>query len=171
MTIDEYQKKHKAYLNTWHGWAASTFWWPIYRLAHDIWDWKYQLRRVKWRWQRSKKGYADEDLWGIGSVLLDLMERSLTEFRNIERMGVNSQYIRKADQKLPWEKQLELGSAREKADLDYIISRLQIHREVNEEYEMDKHGGGDWEKAHQVADKALQEALVKFGRIATGLWD
>jgi gamma-glutamylcyclotransferase (GGCT)/AIG2-like uncharacterized protein YtfP len=146
---------------------ADIFYWPVYRLVREIRDFP---REVKWMWQYHKKGYADQDLWGIGYHILDVMERSLIEFREFERNGVNMSYLTPEESTIPWEEQLELGTKREKEALTYIIDRLAINREVVEDGDWRKHAE-TWEEAHEKAQVALKEALIKFAEVGRGFWD
>lgn len=60
-------------------------WW---RVAKDWLDVPYQLRRLKWAYQRVERGYSDKDLWNFGDFVVDVLARGLDDFRRRERRGV-----------------------------------------------------------------------------------
>lgn len=59
----------------------STKWYEeIYYWFWRRGDWIRMLpREIKWRWQRSKRGYADCDLWGLSDYLSEWLPKALRQ--------------------------------------------------------------------------------------------
>ena len=54
--------------------------WAVRRFFRDI---PYNIRKVKWFWQRGKRGYADCDVWSMGDYLADIIPSMLRQLKEI----------------------------------------------------------------------------------------
>lgn len=61
---------------------------PIFRFLYKL---PYQIRDVKWRWQRSKQGWCEVDWWNMNSYLLKIINNMLYELRT-KGHGYPAQY-------------------------------------------------------------------------------
>lgn len=78
MTLEEFE----VYLNslTW----LDKLWLRIKRNVKQTLDIKYHLRRIKWFWQRGRRGYSDSDVWGLFTYLLEILVPALEDLNKIK---------------------------------------------------------------------------------------
>lgn len=60
----------------------------------ETWNWhtplislKYFFKSLKWGWQRATRGYCDLDLWNLDNFYTNLLEASLKDFADMNKMG------------------------------------------------------------------------------------
>lgn len=68
-------------------WWEENVWWPIWR----AWRWLLEIpTRIKYFYQRGKRGYADEDCWAIDWYLSSWLPDALETMINKKKGGGNS---------------------------------------------------------------------------------
>lgn len=80
-------------------------------------DFKYNMRKIKWFFQKCKKGYSDRDLWNLDNWILHTLEKVINDFK----IQNNHSYPATFDSMEDWT-----------AELEYIYSLLKQLNEANE---------------------------------------
>ena len=77
---------------------------------------RIDFRKIKWFFQKCKRGYSDKDLWNLDNWILDMLEKVINDFK----IQNNHSYPSNFDSMDDWT-----------AELEYAHSLL---KHLNEEY-------------------------------------
>lgn len=149
-------------------WVEENVGWPIERALRDI---RNIPRKIKWRWQRSKRGYADCDLWNAGDYITDQLENCVREFQKHRAGcgGVPTRYFSYKVGRTQKFRTMEEANEAFDADMNEILENLRIWREIKHDYEWNKYHD-DIDAAWRMADVAYRKAVGKFIEIQGCLW-
>ena len=138
-------------------WYEEIYYW-FYRKCSWVWT---LPQEIKWRWQRSKRGYADCDLWGLDSYLSEWLPKALRQLSK-DISGCPQELWDKSNKKnqcWKWSKIIrEMANGFEAAqdiiDLKYVYK-----------------GGKINEKKYKKLKSKFEKGMQLFSKYFFGLWD
>ncbi len=124
---------------------------------------KYHLKRIKWFWQRGKRGYSDSDVWDLFAYLLEVLVPALEDLNRIKHGPVVDDDEEVVSALKQWNEELQIMIDGFKAAQD--ITELDLEDGI-EEYTK-KHKGKilDRLKSDNPKDRSLAIESITFLKI------
>jgi hypothetical protein len=129
-------------------------------LRYKVWGYVEDFpREFKWEWQRLFRGYADCDVWDVGSFIINKIHAPLKEFARREEeegMSLPAEFETDPAAWLEIVKKIEFSidhAWKEENDMDYYPTK---NMGIDEEREFYEH---------------VDEGFLLFGKYLRNLWD